>query len=119
MPRLFAPTWQVMAASASQLTVTAHGFVTGDKVTYDISGQTGLQTGGGTALGAGPFFVRNINANTIELYYTRANAENTAATTNRQGFTAVTTGTYGEVRTGMCHLIYSLFSIELNLQVGT
>ena len=112
MPRLFAPTRQVTAASASQLTVTAHGFEAGNEVTYDISGQTGLQTSAGAALGAGPFYIRKIDANTVELYDTKANPETASGNTGRKAFTAAASGrTYGLlVRAGMCHLISFVFN---------
>ena len=110
-PRLFAPNRQITAASASQLTATGHGFETGTKVTYDISGQTGLQTFGGAALGAGPFYIRKIALDTVELYDTKANAETASGNTGRKAFTAASGQTYGLlVRAGMCHLISFVFN---------
>ncbi len=89
--------WQVTAASVSQVTAAAHGLETGNMVTYSVNGQTGLMNtaSSAVAIGAGPFYARNIDDFTIELYDTKDHAEDTASRTGRQAFIVKTTGTYG------------------------
>jgi hypothetical protein len=62
-------------ASTNRITKTSHGFTTGDKITYTDGGGTTV----GGLIDGGTYFIIRIDANTIKLATTYANAVATTA----------------------------------------
>ena len=82
------------AVSGAAITISSHGFTTGDEVTYS--------DGGGTAIteltDGGQFFVRVVDANTVNLATTLQNAQDNVVLTLTDGssenHTITATNTY-------------------------
>ena len=60
--------------ASNQINITSHGFVTGDKVTYQTGGGTALSTGGGTLTNGGTYYIIRIDPDNIKLALTAADA---------------------------------------------